>query len=84
MEKAGPAPAISGLAVDECVSAGIDDFGKQMPDRAYVLTLQMDGISIADIGEQIGRSTAATKEYLSQCRKKLEPFVAHCVDLLCA
>jgi RNA polymerase sigma factor (sigma-70 family) len=80
--KAGPDLKPSGVTVDECVSGGLDAFGKQMPERAYVLTLQMDGLSITEIGERIGRSTAATREYLSQCRKKLEPFVAHCMDLL--
>ena len=42
----------------------------------------MDGFSIEEIGLQIGRTVAATKEFLSQCRKKLKPYVAHCQDLL--
>ena len=44
--------------------------------------LQMDGLSIEEIGLRIGRTMAATKEYLSQCKKKVQPFIAHCTELL--
>ena len=81
---AAPAACHFGGKVDDCVAAGLADFGSQMPDRAYALTLQMDGLRIDAIGLQIGRSVAATKEYLSQCRKKIQPFIAHCAELLSA
>ena len=67
---------------DDCVSSGLNAYGQKMPDRAYVLTLQMEGAGIEEIATQIGRSIAATKEYLSQCRKKLRPFISHCLELL--
>ena len=70
--------------VDECVSAGLDKFNRVEPERAMVLMLQMDGLSIDEIGLRIGRTMAATKEYLSQCKKKIQPFIAHCTDLLAA
>jgi DNA-directed RNA polymerase specialized sigma24 family protein len=44
----------------------------------------MEGLSVADIGERIGRTVAATKEYLSQCKKKIQPFIAHCTEHLTA
>ena len=71
-----------GLGVDGCVAAGLEVFGTAMPDRAHALSLQMDGLAIEAIGQRIGRSVAATKEYLSQCRKKIQPFIAHCAELL--
>lgn len=71
-----------GSSVDECVSDGFERFNRFEPERAMVLMLQMDGSSIEEIGHQIGRTMAATKEYLSQCRKKIQPFIAHCTDLL--
>ena len=71
-------------SVDECVSTGLDNFNRVEPERAMVLMLQMDGLSIDEIGLRIGRTMAATKEYLSQCRKKIQPFIAHCTDLLAA
>ena len=79
---AAPQQCIPGVSVDECVSAGLDEFAKQMPERAHVLVLQMDGFAIDEIGQQIGRTVAATREYLSQCKKKIQPFIAHCTDLL--
>ena len=69
-------------SVDECVAGGIGRFSHAMPDRAFALTLQMEGASIQDIADRIGRTVAATREYLSQCRKKLQPFIAHCAELL--
>jgi RNA polymerase sigma-70 factor (ECF subfamily) len=69
-------------SVDECVSAGLEQFSQREPERALVLMLQMDGLAIEEIGHQIGRTMAATKEYLSQCKKKIQPFIAHCTDLL--
>jgi RNA polymerase sigma factor (sigma-70 family) len=74
--------AIAPHSVDECVSRGLQAFALEMPERAYALTLQMEGASIAEISERLGRSLAAAKEYLSQCRKKVQPFVAHCTELL--
>ena len=70
--------------MDECVSAGLEKFNRAEPERAMVLMLQMDGLSIDEIGLRIGRTMAATKEYLSQCKKKIQPFIAHCTDLLAA
>ena len=84
LEELVPDPNSHGsvVSVDECVSAGLEVFSRRMPDRAYVLTLQMDGLSIEDISQQIGRSAAATKEYLSQCKKRIQPFITHCAELL--
>lgn len=79
---AEPAQPLPGDSVDTCVSAGLTEFGKQMPERAYVLQLQMEGNSIEEIGRQIDRTVAATKQYLYECRKKIQPFIAHCTELL--
>lgn len=77
-------PSTSAESVEDCVSAGLRIFSGQMPDRAYALTLQMEGKSVDEIGQQLGRTVGATKEYLSQCRKKIQPFIAHCTDLITA
>jgi RNA polymerase sigma factor (sigma-70 family) len=80
-----PAPAqtiVEQDSLEDCISRGVNVYGQQMPDRAYVLTLQMEGAGIDEIAAQIGRSIAATKEYLSQCRKKLRPFISDCLQLL--
>lgn len=77
-----PDSSINARYVEDCVANGLSTFGDKEPERAYVLMLQMDGSSIEEIGHQIGRTVAATKEYLSQCKKKIQPFIAHCTELL--
>lgn len=69
-------------SVDKCVKAGLNAFNRREPDRVEALLLQMDGYSIEEIGLRIGRTIAATKEYLSQCKKKIQPYIAHCTELL--
>ncbi len=81
---AAPVSGNTPHAVDECVAAGLGKFSSREPERAHVLMLQMDGLSIDDIGQRIGRTVAATKEYLSQCKKKIQPYIAHCTELLAA
>jgi RNA polymerase sigma factor (sigma-70 family) len=66
----------------DCVSKGMEDFSAEFPDRAQALEMQLDGEDIASIARRIGRSAAAAKEYLSQCKKKLTPFIEHCTGLL--
>lgn len=88
LEETTPAPATANLlpseSVDKCVADGLGTFSNREPERAYVLTLQMEGLSIDEIGQRIGRTVAATKQYLSQCKKKIQPFIAHCTDYLIA
>jgi RNA polymerase sigma-70 factor (ECF subfamily) len=79
---AAPITCDPGASAAECFSNGLKVFGEEMPERAYALTLAMDGCSMVEISKSLGRTVAATKEYLSQCRKKIQPFIAHCADLL--
>jgi len=67
------------LEIDLCVSKGIEDFCAEYPDRALVLMMQMDGESIESIARRIARTGAATKEYISQCKIRLKPYVEHCL-----
>jgi len=67
------------IEVEKCVSRGIEDFYSEEPDRASVLIMQMDGHSIESIARKINRTTNAAKQYLSQCRIKLRPYIQHCM-----
>ncbi|CAN1494252.1 RpoE DNA-directed RNA polymerase specialized sigma subunit, sigma24 homolog [Burkholderiaceae bacterium] len=67
------------LEVDFCVSKGMEDFCAEHPDRALVLMMQMDGESIESIARRIERSSIATKQYISQCKIKLKPYIEHCL-----
>jgi RNA polymerase sigma factor (sigma-70 family) len=72
----------SAQSIDECFRDGFANFEAKMPDRAYVLELMLDGASVDLIAELIGRGYDATKTYLSECRKKLGPYISQCRDLL--
>jgi RNA polymerase sigma factor (sigma-70 family) len=69
-------------ALDDCVQSGLGRFRQEEPERAWAIELQVEGCGIEQIAATIGRSTAATKEYLSQCRKKMKPFLENCAELL--
>jgi len=69
-------------SIDECFDRGMDAFIAQMPERGVALNLQLDGASVSEIAAHLGRSVAAAKEYLSQCRKHLQPFIENCRELL--
>jgi RNA polymerase sigma factor (sigma-70 family) len=70
------------IEIENCVSRGIEDFYSKEPDRAMVLIMQMDGYNIESIAKKIHRTTNAAKQYLSQCRIKLKPYIQHCMDLV--
>lgn len=83
LEIAGHNPSASQYPLaGDCVAIGVEEFAAEHPDRARALEMQMDGQSIESIAATIGRTVAATKEFLSQCKKKLAPFIQHCRDLL--
>jgi RNA polymerase sigma-70 factor (ECF subfamily) len=68
--------------VQDCVTQGLENFAAEHPDRARALEMQMDGEDVASIARRIGRTLAAAKEYLSQCKKKLAPYIEPCLGLL--
>ena len=69
--------------VSNCVRNGFNQYAKEQNERAQVLTLiSFNGWDIAEIAQFIDRTPGATREYVSQCRKKLKPFIEHCLDLL--
>ena len=71
-----------GQTAQDCVSRGLEEFAAAHPDRHRALEMQLDGEDIASIGRRLGRTAAAAKEFLSQCKKKLSPFIEHCTELL--
>ena len=76
------APDVPAGALDQCVQEGLKAFGVQHPERQMCLFLQMEGATVEEIAAQIGRKPSATREFLSQCRKKLAPFVSQCRELI--
>lgn len=70
--------------VDDCVDQGIQKFAAVQPERAYVLQLQIEKVSIEEIAVRIGRTAMATKSYLYECRGKLKPYVEECWEMVSA
>ena len=69
--------------IDECVRKAFAAFSATHCDRAQVLTLvAFEGWSIDDVAAMLKRTPGATREYLSQCRKKLKDFLQPCREFL--
>jgi len=66
----------------DCVKEGFNSYAKKNNERAQLLSLVVsNGWSTADAALFLERTLGATREYLSQCRKKLKPFIAHCQEI---
>jgi len=77
---ADPLQRVESESVADCVQRGFREFARLHPERAQCLSwLATDQMDMADLARTLGRTAAATREYLSQCRKKLRPFIAHCL-----
>lgn len=72
---------IKEIAVERCVADAIERFFEDQPDRAKALMMQMEGESIESIARRIGRTAGAAKQYLSQCKQKIKPYVEQCWQL---
>lgn len=69
--------------MQECVNARFIVFAKKHPDRAQALALLIyKEWDIPDLATILDRTAGATREYLSQCRKLLRPFLEECHSFL--
>ena len=79
-EGADPLAQFEAESVADCVRRGFREFARLHPERADCLSwLATDRMDIAGVAAVLGRTVAATREYLSQCRKKLRPYIEHCL-----
>lgn len=70
-------------ALQKCVHDAFERFSLQYHERAHALILSaVYGWTIEEMSSFLGRTVAATREYLSQSRKKLRPFLKPCFDFL--
>lgn len=69
--------------IDRCVQRQMQEFEKDHPERAWaVRQVKLEGWSIAQLAHHIGRTEGATREFISQCRKRLIEYLAPCRELL--
>lgn len=71
-------------SLEDCVERGFAEFAKKFSERAHMLSLVMEGFDTAHIAAAIQRSPGATREYISQCRKRIEEFLQPCREYLSA
>lgn len=68
--------------VEACFTEGMKVFGVNYPERCLAISMLMDGNPAADIALALGRSVNATWVYIHECKKKLSPYIQHCLELL--
>lgn len=74
----------AGENIEDCIRLQFATFSKAYPEAAYALNLQMDGQDVRYIANILHRTEGATRQFLSQCRKKIESFLTPCRDYLTA
>lgn len=66
-----------------CVERALDAYEAEHPDRAETIRLVVvEGWDMEQLATYLKRTAGATREYLSQCRKKLEALLAPCMELI--
>ncbi len=64
-----------------CLKGQLEKFYHDHADRAHILEgCVMEGWTNETVSEMLGRTLAATKEYLSQCRKRLQEYLQPCLE----
>lgn len=62
-----------------CLRRQLEQFCLAHPERAYWLEqVVLQGWAMPELGQALGRTLGATREYLSQCRKALQRYFAEC------
>jgi len=77
-------PSAGGDTIEKCVKRAFAKFASDDQERAEALSLVVEGYDMKSIASFINRTEGATREYLSQCRKKIEKYMLPCKDLLLA
>ena len=51
------------------------------PKHAEVVDYILKGFDVEEVRLIIGRSYGATRQFMSQCRKKFKPFLERCLEI---
>lgn len=74
---ATPEQQLAEQQIDAAFRQGFDQFARAHPEHATVLRWVVeDGLDNTAVAELLGRSPGATREFISQCRKKARPHLA--------
>lgn len=67
--------------LSDCVQEQLKIFREKEPKHAEVVEFILKDLSTEQIRLIIGRSYGATREFMSQCRKKFRPFLEICNEI---
>ena len=65
----------------DCVQVQLKIFRDKEPKHAEVVDYILKGFDVEEVRLTIGRSYAATRQFMSQCRKKFKPFLERCLEI---
>ena len=68
-------------ALTDCVQEQLKIFREKEPKHAEVVEFILKDLNTEQIRLIIGRSYGATREFMSQCRKKFRPFLEICNEI---
>lgn len=67
----------------DCVRKAFFDFAERHPENAQATMLAtVEGWTMEELAKTLGRTAGATCEFVSQCRKKLRPYLERCREFL--
>jgi RNA polymerase sigma factor (sigma-70 family) len=64
----------------DCISKGLLKFHEADPEHSYALELYALGYDGLEIAERLNKTPTASRQYLTQSRKKVMPYIDHCVE----
>lgn len=64
----------------DCISKGLLRFHEADPEHAFAIELYALGYDGSEIAERLNKSPTAARQYLTQSRKKVMPYIDHCVE----
>lgn len=74
---------IEAETLEDCVDQAFECFSNDHNERAEVLRLaSIEGWSTQELSEFIGRTLGATREFVSQCKKKFAEYLVPCKEYI--
>jgi RNA polymerase sigma-70 factor (ECF subfamily) len=84
-EVSSPEAQLRRAQLDECFRRCWERFERAAPSHALVMSwIVEDGLTNEQVAALLGRSPGATREFLSQCRKRARIHLAEWYQLACA
>jgi len=70
------------IEISDCVLRKLNEFRLIDPEKAYVISLQLEEKSGAEIAELINRTEMAARTFIKEAKKKLKPLLEECLEFI--